>query len=191
MVLIERARSGSALRLLKYLAVGALAFQVVHFIEHIAQLGYWLMHPVEAPWLTPWAAVGRDMLAVGGSAAIGNELLHLIGNAIFISGLVAMAVICHRHGRRRSDFPHLGKALWAQGLHVIEHVALTSTTLVFGKAIGVSTFLGLVSGPVMTSYRVWFHFILNGIATYYALRALTEMHQEDLVVSTAPQPSTA
>ena len=165
---------------LKYVAAGALAFQAVHVVEHLAQFGYWIAHPGEAPWLTPWAAHGRDALAVGGEA-LGNELLHLIGNLIFLGGLLALVILCRRTGKSASDFPNLRIATVVQGFHVAEHVALTTTSFVLGKSIGLSTLLGLVDGPMMTSYRVWFHFVVNLIATWYAGRALAEMNAGGLI----------
>lgn len=70
----------------------------------------------------------------------------------------------------------------SQGIHLVEHVALTATTIAFGTAIGISTLFGFASGAWGSSYRVWFHFLLNSIATYYALRAFVEMNDEGLVV---------
>jgi hypothetical protein len=167
-------------RALKYMAVAAFTFQGVHFLEHIAQLGYWLLHPSEAPWITPWAIPARDALAVAGEVPLGNELLHLTGNLVFLGGLLALAVYWSKRGGKAS--PHLRTTLWVQGIHMVEHVALTASTIIFGKAVGLSTFLGLVSGPAMTSYRVWFHFLINLVATWYAGRAILALHRQGLLV---------
>lgn len=183
-------RSHSVTRGVKYLAVAALAFQAVHFVEHLAQLGYWLMHPAEAPWLTPWAAGGRDLLAFSGRSALGNELLHLVGNLIFLAGLGALLTYCHWRGRAAA-YPPLRIALLLQGVHVLEHLALTATTVVFGKAIGLSTFFGLVGGPLMTSYRVWFHLLINLVASWYGWRALVAMHADGLLLDSSPRPTEA
>lgn len=176
-------RRDRVIGVLKLAAAGALAFQAVHLVEHLAQFGYWAAHPKEAPWLTPWAAHGRDALAVGGEAAVGNELLHLLGNVIFLGGLLALVTVCNRVGRDAGSVPSLRTATMVQGFHVAEHVALTTTSFVFGKSIGLSTFLGLVDGPVMTSYRVWFHFLINLIASWYAGRALVEMNADGLLTT--------
>lgn len=172
--------------LLKYLAVSALAFQMVHLIEHVAQLGYWIARPLEAPWLTPWAIEGRDVLAADGNLALGNELLHLVGNLIFLAGLVALVLHCRR--RAQETPTPLRVAMVVQGIHVAEHVVLTGTTAVWGKAAGLSTFFGLVSGPVMTSYRVWFHFLINLAATWFAVRAVMLLHSRGLLVDRMPPP---
>ncbi|MFP3883813.1 MAG: DUF6008 family protein [Actinomycetota bacterium] len=170
--------------LLKYLAVGTLTFQLVHLIEHVAQLGYWIANPFDTPWLTPWAVEGRDVLAIGGDLALGNEFLHLLGNIIFLAGLVALVVYSRRQAENVPS--PLRAAMVVQGLHGAEHVALTATTAMWGKAAGLSTFFGLVSGPVMTSYRVWFHFLINLVATWFAARAVMVLHSRGLLVGGLP-----
>ncbi len=180
--LFERGVSPRTFRIITSVAVAGVAFQVAHFVEHIAQLGYWFMHPLEAPWLTPWAAVGRDALAAGGNAATGTELLHLIGNVVFFVGLIGLCVTLACKRRALGDHPPLRKAVSWQGFHVVEHIALTTTWLLFGKAIGVSTLFGLVAaGPFLSSYRVWWHFMINLIATVYAVRAIREFADERLL----------
>lgn len=164
--------------LVKYLAVSALVFQAVHLIEHMAQLGYWIARPLEAPWLTPWADAGRAQLAVGGNVALGNEILHLVGNVIFLAGLVAVLFYVRRLGLEVPSA--LRVAFVVQGVHVIEHVALTTTAALWGNSVGISTFLGLVDGPVMTSYRVWFHFLINLAASWFAARAVMSLYARSL-----------
>lgn len=162
-----------------YVAVGALAFQAVHLIEHAAQLGYWFLHPDRAPWLTPWAAEGRDALAVGGRTMLGGELLHLLGNLIFLAGLLGLSAILTE--RRFPGMRSLRFAVVIQGVHVLEHLSLTATTVLFGEAIGVTTAFGLVTGVGLTSLRVWAHFAINLVATWFAMRALAEMLSHGLI----------
>lgn len=172
-----------------YVAVGALAFQAVHLIEHAAQLGYWSLHPERPPWLTPWAVEGRDALAVGGHTMLGNELLHLMGNLIFLAGLLGLAALLIDrpfHGKRSLRF-----ALAIQGIHVVEHVLLTMTTVFFGKAIGVTTAFGFFTGVGLTSLRVWAHFAINLVATWFAVRALAEMWSHGLIVRRMDDPDDA
>lgn len=171
---------------LRYLAVGALAFQAVHLVEHIAQLGYWMTRPWEVPWLTPWAVEGRNALAVGGDAALGNEMLHLVGNLIFLGGLGALLAYCRRRALGTPSALRIASVI--QGIHVAEHVALTTTAAMWRMAIGLSTFVGLVEGPVMTSYRVWFHFLINLAASWYAARAVMAVHARGLLVDQIPRP---
>lgn len=183
--------SARTFRLITYVAVAGVAFQVVHFIEHLAQLTYWFAHPLDAPWLTPWAVMGRDILAAGGEAITGAELLHLLGNTLFFVGLIGMCVVLRCKQRTLKEHSLLRKAVIWQGAHVVEHVVLTGTWFIFGKTIGVSTFFGLVSaGPLLSSYRVWWHFTINLIATVYATRALKEFADERLLFPEL-EPATA
>lgn len=179
---IESDRMGMTL---KYLAVSGLVFQAVHFIEHVAQLGYWLARPLATPWLTPWAVAGRDQLAVGGDAALGNEILHLVGNLVFLAGLGALYL--YRHRQTLATPLALRVAMVIQGFHVAEHMALTLTAAAWGKTVGISTFFGLVDGPVMTSYRVWFHFLVNLVASWFAARALMPLLDRGLPRSNVPE----
>ena len=168
-------------RILMYLVVATFTFQAVHFIEHFAQLGYWLVHPSEGPWLTPWAALGRDVLTVRGRAEVGNEVLHLAGTLIFLVGLLAAVVLERRRGVGSVNGA-LRTAVAVQSVHVLEHVALTLTAVVAGRAIGLSTFLGVVEGPAMTSFRIWFHFLINLAAVWCASKAVVAASGGRLIV---------
>lgn len=170
-----------AWRVVRDIAVFALVFQVVHFVEHVAQLGYWISHPTEAPWLTPWAITGRNWLIVDGTPASGNELLHLVGNLIFLVGLVALVVLAGR-GARGEKIPFLRAAFWVQTAHVFEHLLLTGTYLAFGTAAGATTLFGAAQGPFGAGLRVWTHFLLNLVGTYLAVRALVEMQKRGLLI---------
>lgn len=159
--------------------MAGIAFQVFHFAEHLLQAGYWVVHPGEAPWLTPWAAAGRDVLAsaADGQAATGSELLHLGGNAVFLAGVVAAVVAVRASGRWTRTPSALRVALWAQGLHVGLHLVLTVTWLTFQQAHGLSTLFGLLEpGTVLTNaMRVWVHFAINLGATVYAVIGLWQL----------------
>lgn len=173
---LERYDAGPLdLQKVAYLALGALIFQMVHFVEHIAQLAHWFMSPAAPPWLTPWAETGRDLLVVDGTQGSGNELLHLVGNLIFLAGLVALAWISRAEGLSLAETPNLKRALMVQGFHVFEHLSLTATYLGFGSAVGLSTLFGTAQGTFGIGLRVWGHFVLNLVATYYAARAGKEL----------------
>jgi hypothetical protein len=160
-------------RPLVYVAAAAMAVQAVHFIEHLLQLGYWALNPTQAPWLTPWAAAGRDGLTPGTNTALGNEFLHLVGNSLFMAGLVAMVVLSRltRQPRARQS-GRLTSAVTIQGFHLAEHVLLTLSVLAVGKPLGFSTLFGLASGPVGSSYRIWFHFAINLAVTVLGVIAV-------------------
>lgn len=159
-------------------AAVCLVVQAAHVFEHLLQFGYWVIHPSQPPWMTPWAMWLHRPLMVDGSMALGVELLHLFGNTVFFAGLVALAVWYAAYGYRIRDCRPLGIALAVQGVHLVEHVVLTITAAWAGTSVGVSTLFGLVDGPVMTSWRVWFHFGINAVATWYALEAVRQARHD-------------
>ena len=142
--------------------------QIGHFQEHVAQVGYWVAHPNSPAWMTPWA----NGLASGYGAVdtskppLGMEILHFVGNMIFLAGMVGILVITNRarHVRARK-WGRMG--VWMQGLHGLEHLALMLTVwLGASKAIGLSTFFGqLDAGSGLVTYRVWWHFLANVAGT--------------------------
>lgn len=162
-------------------AVAGLAFQVFHLFEHLIQLGYWFLHPTSAPYMTPWALDGVDGLGVWfdqlpgnvAPAAGGMEGLHLVGNVIFLMGIVAL-----RHVTPK-PLPGVKTAFVVQGLHVAEHVLLTATLVLFGTPIGVSTLFGAAYDfGFGGTLRVWFHFMINVGATMPAVWALWNWHDQ-------------
>lgn len=171
-------------------AIAGVVFQVIHFIEHGAQLGYWFLHPTAAPWLTPWAVTGRDALAAGGNTVLGNELLHLVGNTLFFVGLVGLCILVERGGVRMGDIRPLKMAVMIQGFHLFEHVLLTASFALTGSALGFSTLFGNVSGVAGSTYRVWFHFLINLAATVYAVKAIAAANERELIIG-GEQPAVA
>lgn len=153
-------------------AVAGIGFQVFHLVEHVAQLGYWGAHPGHPPWLTPWAEAGRDALALGGDSATGSELLHLMGNVIFLVALVALWL--YARGSGLSNVRALRPALALQGFHVGEHVFLTATWVLWGRALGFSTLFGALTGPALATHRIWWHFLVNLGATALGVAALAQ-----------------
>lgn len=160
-------------------------FQGMHLVEHGAQLGYWVLHPTEAPWLTPWAEVARDGLAdLGGwmvplskEPALGTELLHLAGNTIFFAGILAAVCLMGRETLRAS-----GSMKWLlifQGVHVLEHVLLTTTLVATGRPRGISTLFGLTEPGTtgIDTYRIWWHFLINLAATGLAFHVTWRLGQ--------------
>ncbi len=152
-------------------AFGGLLFQAMHGTEHGIQLAHWFADPSAAPWLGRLAVVGRDTLAgaVGGSTSLGNELLHLVGNAVYLVGVLA-ALRLAADGPAESP---LRRARFVQALHLAEHVLLTTTVIVTGRAIGVTTAFGLLEpgGTLGIGVRVWAHFLLNLIPSVLVVQA--------------------
>lgn len=169
-------------------AVGGLGFQVFHLVEHLVQAVVWISSPDQPPFLTPWAIAGRDLLAIAGDTALGIELLHLVGNVIFLAGLVALRVLArHRSSRVRG----LSGALGVQLVHVVEHVMLTASTALLGMAVGITTAFGaLEPGQTLWTVRVLGHFTLNAAATGAALIAVRSFLQPGHGVTSLPHTPT-
>lgn len=155
---------------LAVLAVTGLVFQVVHVLEHTLQAGVSAVRGAGwEPWLTPWAQASREALGTWSSTDrwVGGELLHLLGNVVFLAGLVALGLWARREpvARRRDVRLLFVATLAVQSFHVAEHVLLTSTILAMGCPHGLSTLFGLVPIPARATVRIWFHFLLNAIPT--------------------------
>lgn len=154
--------------------------QLGHLQEHVAQVGYWLGHPNSPSWMTPWGtglANGLQMV-LPNRPTFGMELLHLTGNFIFLAGLAYVMVITRRATKTQAH--RWGKmGVWMQGIHGLEHLALTVSVAFGSRAIGLSTFFGLIDpGPGLTTYRVWWHFIANVIGTVIFGLALYHLWKE-------------
>jgi NADH:ubiquinone oxidoreductase subunit 6 (subunit J) len=160
--------------------------QIGHLQEHVAQVGYWVLHP-EAPtaWMTPWGtALAKGFQLVDpGRLTLGMEILHFVGNCIFLAGLVAVMVITSRAGATKARrWAKMG--VWMQGIHGLEHLSLMLSVWLGAKhAIGLSTWFGLLdAGPGATTYRVWWHFIANVIGSVIFAIALYHLWKERRVV---------
>jgi hypothetical protein len=155
--------------------------QIGHFQEHVAQTAYWVGHSTAQPWMTPWGnglsrGFGRvDMM----KPSLGMEILHLVGNLIFLAGFAGVTVITRR--ALTSKARKWGKmGVWMQGIHGLEHLSLT-LSIWFGasRAIGLSTWFGILPpGPGLWTYRVWWHFIANLIGTMIFAVALYHLWRE-------------
>jgi len=174
---------------LSKVVIGAVGFQVFHFLEHGLQLGYWIINPKEKPWLTPWAQTGVDGLAFwcqiwpgeGRAGQRGAELLHLVGNSVFLAGVIALFMLARERNVLHRSVP---SAVLFQGLHFVEHVILTVTVFATGTGWGASTMFGRWSGSELSSHRVWWHFTVNGIATAVAVIALFTVTRKTITTTT-------
>lgn len=159
---------------------GALIFQVVHFFEHFAQVFVWIVGDRSKAYMTPWGMwcmewLGRVLAPnqdAGRQGQIGFEMLHLIGNGIFVVGIFGLFKFVRR-----------SKALiWAAAIetfHLYEHVSLTISAIAIGKAIGFSTFFGLpVDKLTLVGYRVWWHFVFNLIPSVLVAIVLWRAYRE-------------
>ncbi len=176
-------------QLLAVLVVGTVSFQVAHLFEHISQIGYWFAHPTDPPWMTPWgraAADGVGALLAGHHAtmATGMELLHLVGNWITFVGLIAMYGVLRSWGIWGPKMSATWFAFWLQLVHVLEHASLTSTYLLTGRPVGLSTLLGAsfyLDGAWASSIRLWWHFLANLAVTVAFVLAVREFRRAELL----------
>lgn len=165
-----------ARRAMQAVAAGGLTFQVIHVFEHAAQFVFWAAKPTETPWLSSWAAGTADGLAYFCSlvpladqpASIGVEMLHLTGNTVFFGALTAWQVAMRAEKRQIRSLDIAEKV---QMFHVGEHVLLVGSLIGFGEALGISTAFGAIEGTALVALRVCFHFSINAVATFWALRA--------------------
>jgi hypothetical protein len=169
------------------LAAFGLVFQVGHFFEHAVQFAVWLLGDVsnicgrDTPWMSPWVMelvrrFGDSLFPTADAARrimLGMEVLHLIGNGIFL-GSLACLYYCIRS-------KWVGWALIIETFHLYEHIMLTATAYFVGKPIGLSTLFGgasiIGSREFAVGYRVAWHFVMNllpmplamaGLMTYWS-----------------------
>ena len=172
------------------IAIGGLAFQAFHLLEHLIQLFMWFLHPTAPPHMTPWALDGVDGIAAWFALLPGNatpmaggmEGLHLVGNVIFLVGIVALGRVTP------TPLPGVQTAFILQGIHVAEHVLLTATLWLFGTPMGLSTLFGVAYDFSWAGTgRVWFHFLINLGGTIPAATAAMlwwkQTHPTDAVVA--------
>jgi hypothetical protein len=161
-----------------------LAFQVGHFAEHAIQFGVWILGDIsnicgrDTPWMSPWVT---EMVRRGGiflfpaanearQMMMGMEVLHLIGNIIFLTSLGCL-YYCVRSKWIRW-------ALYIEGFHFYEHLMLTLSAYFIGKPIGLSTLFGgagvIGSREFAVGYRVTWHFAMNLLPMPFAMVGLME-----------------
>ena len=166
------------------IAGAGLAFQVGHFAEHAIQFGVWVLGENsgicgrDTPWMSPWVT---EMVRQAGiimfpadkperQMMLGMEVLHLIGNSIFLVSLGCL-YYCIRSKWIRW-------ALYIEGFHLYEHLFLTLTAYFVGKPIGLSTLFGgstvIGSREFAVGYRVTWHFAMNLLPMPFAMIGIME-----------------
>lgn len=159
-----------------------LTFQVFHFIEHFLQVSVWLGGTKGKAYMSPigmWAMdeIGKLLfpnLEMARQAKLGFEFLHLIGNGIFLVGIVGLFYFI-----RKSK-----KLIWAfiiEAFHLYEHISLSLSALYINKSIGFSTLFGLpMSQTFSVGYRVWWHFIFNLIPTVLIILVIINIKNKSI-----------
>ena len=154
-----------------------LIFQIGHFLEHTVQMSVFVFGDRSVPYMSPVATLLTH--AIGGlvvpgatmarQMAVGMEILHLIGNLIFLATIAGLCALVKSKALRT--------ALWIETFHLYEHVMLTSTVLFLGKAVGLSTLFGgadLVGHEFAVGFRVTWHFVMNAVPTIFVMSGLME-----------------
>ncbi len=175
-----------------------MAFQVGHFFEHAAQFAIWIIgDPAicgrDTPWMSPWVTevvhqAGAAMFPAANRARqmmMGMEILHLIGNSIFLVSLGCL-YYCIRSRWIRW-------ALFIEGFHLYEHLMLTATAYFLGKPVGLSTLFGgsTVIGPqeFAVGYRVSWHFAMNLLPMPFAMIGVMKYARENGAMALLGRPT--
>lgn len=172
---------------LSLVAVLGLIFQIGHFAEHALQFAVWLTGDLsnicgrDAPWMSPWATALVQQLGVllfptrdsPAQMMLGIEVLHLIGNSIFLGSLVCLYYWLPSKWVRW--------ALYIETFHLYEHISLTTTAYFLGHPVGMSTLFGgasvLGDREFAVGCRVIWHFVMNWLPLPFAMIGLMEQYQ--------------
>ncbi len=149
-------------------AMGILWFQVAHTSEHLAQTFAFARAPADGAWLSSMAKSLAASLQGAASTTMGVERLHLVGNVIVLVGALLLSWLARRVDGELTTgaCAWSRRALWIQGLHVVEHIVLVTTLSVTGTARGLTTGFGLIpAGSTAVGIRVVGHAVINGAAT--------------------------
>lgn len=155
-----------------------LLFQIGHFFEHTVQMAVFMFGSHTTPYMSPIATYLTHLLGMffvpnatmTYQMAVGMEIVHLIGNLIFLATIGGLYCL-YPSGRVR-------QAQWIETFHLYEHIMLTSTVVFLGKAVGLSTLFGgteVLGGNVFAvGFRVTWHFVMNLIPSVLVMRALMQ-----------------
>jgi hypothetical protein len=182
------ARSWDLIGVLSLIAILGLTFQIGHFAEHAFQFVIWLLGDLSnicgrnTPWMSPWATALVQQLGVllfpardtAAQMMLGMEVLHLIGNSIFLTSLVCLYCWIPSKWVRW--------AVYIETFHLYEHISLTTTAYFLGKPIGMSTLFGganlLGDREFAVGYRVTWHFVMNLLPMPFAMIGLMEHYKQ-------------
>jgi hypothetical protein len=168
-----------------------LLFQVGHFVEHSVQFVVWFFG--KSHWViynfcgrdTPFMSrPATEMVGLMGAylfpnadrarqMMLGVEILHLIGNCIFLASIAGTFYFIPTRWVRY--------ALYIEGGHLCEHISLTLSAYYLGKPIGLSTLFGQApvwwGNQVAVGWRVSWHFLMNLLPLPFVMIALMQHHR--------------
>ena len=177
-VLIILAVLGRTRRVAALLAVvGGVGLQTFHSFEHLIQGYFWARDPLAPGYMSPIAkkaATGLESIAahtfgISGRSTLGMELLHLVGNTLFFIGIIALVIGAGFAVKK----PAAVAAMAFEGIHLVEHAALTATTIAGYPAWGSSTLYGNLTGSQLSTHRIMWHLVMNVAALALTLYALS------------------
>lgn len=189
------ARSRDLMGVAGMVAILGLMFQVGHFAEHAFQFGVWVLGDMSnicgrnTPWMSPWvhalvSQAGQLLFPASDAPRqmmLGMEVLHLVGNSIFLTSLAAL-YYCIRSKWVRW-------AIYIETFHLYEHVMLTATAFFLGKPVGMSTLFGGVSAigdrEFAVGCRVTWHFVMNLLPMPFAMIGLMEHWRRKTAIASA------
>ena len=185
--------------ILWFFAVLGLLFQIGHFAEHAVQFAVWILGDLsnicgrDTPWMSPWVTelvrqIGISLFPEADAPRgmmLGMELLHLIGNGVFLTSLACL-YYCIRSKWVRWAF-------YIETFHLCEHVMLTTTAYFIGKPIGMSTLFGGASvigdREFAVGCRVTWHFAMNLLPMPFAMFGIIENRRHrDVTVRESAEP---
>jgi hypothetical protein len=105
---------------------------------------------------------------------LGMEILHLLGNGIFLTALACLYACVPSKWVRW--------AIYIETFHLYEHISLTATAYFIGKPIGMSTLFGAAYlGPreFTVGCRVSWHFAMNLLPMPFAMIGLMQHFRAD------------
>lgn len=166
-----------------WIAALCLLFQVGHFLEHFLQWIIWVLNIPsicgrDTPWMSPWTMPYLDMFGSwawpsvprAAQMARSMEVLHIVGNSIFLIGLGALLQVKNNKWLRWAFYIEL--------FHLYEHIMLTVSIFTVGKPIGMSTLFGgsflFPDKETTVGIRVTWHFIMNLFPMPFAMIGLMQ-----------------
>lgn len=146
-------------------------FQIGHFFEHTIQAAVWVTGSGQEPWMSPLAM--WLTMHLGPNMKVGMEVLHLLGNLIFLATIGAYWLLF--------PLPLVGWAFLVELFHLYEHLMLTVSVIALGRPVGLSTLFGAVcwlTPEHAVGYRVLWHFGMNLIPSALLMIGLLEFRTQ-------------
>lgn len=150
--------------------------QLAHFYMHGVQAWHWTFVDRTTAYMTPegWHISSwlGELIGYNGMRAqmVGMEWMHLLLNVAFVGTLLLALKLAPSKWMRW--------ALALELMHLGEHIALTSTCMLYGPDCGWSNLFGYAvvwfGHNAGVGYKVWWHFLINFAPTGFMLKGMME-----------------